>query len=63
MGECCDTACQRLEAAWGSSWKPKEEGGGGGRDETSVCVVRQPSVYEATLHVCFSLEWKGGPVG
>ena len=35
-------------------------GGRGGGDETLVYEVLQPSIYDRPLHVCFSVEWKGG---
>ncbi|CAB1424251.1 unnamed protein product [Pleuronectes platessa] len=35
-------------------------GRGGGGDETLVYEVLQPSIYDRPLHVCFSVEWKGG---
>lgn len=35
----------------------------GGGDETVVCEVLQPSIYDSPLHVCFPVEWKGGHAG
>lgn len=35
----------------------------GGGDETLVCEVLQPSIYDSPLHVCFPVEWKGGHAG